>query len=91
MINRHFHIDTRPLSLNTIVKSVLQIYTNACSQFPSMTSYEICGRQKGDMNATNWTRHVNSCRSKIPTSKRNLSKAKNRNNLVGDFFIVNQI
>lgn len=45
----------------------------ACSRFPSMTSCEICGRQKGDMNATNWTRHVNSCKSKIPTSKTNLS------------------
>ncbi|KAL4111799.1 hypothetical protein QTP88_015686 [Uroleucon formosanum] len=44
-----------------------------CSRFPSMTSCEICGRQKGDMNATNWTRHVNSCKSKIPTSKTNLS------------------
>lgn len=38
-----------------------------------MKSCEICGRQKGDMNPTNWTRHVNSCKSKskIPTPKRN--------------------
>jgi hypothetical protein len=40
-----------------------------------MKSYEICGQQKGDMNPTNWTKHINSCKFKIKTSKINLTNA----------------
>lgn len=50
-----------------------------------MKSCEICGRQKGDMNSTNWTRHVHSCKAKMPTPKRNLT-----NNSIKHFFAKKQ-
>lgn len=44
-----------------------------------MKSCEICGRQKGDMNPTNWNRHVNSCKSKISIKNFLVKKPKLEN------------
>lgn len=44
----------------------------------TMKNCEICGRERGDMNPTNWNRHVKSCRLKTtvtPKLKRNLNNA----------------
>jgi len=49
-----------------------------------MKNCEICGREKGDMNLTNWNRYVKSCRLKTPTPhkpKRNLN-----NTSIKEFF-----
>jgi len=49
-----------------------------------MKNCEICGRERGDMNPTNWNRHVKSCRLKTPVShkpKRNLN-----NTSIKEFF-----
>ncbi|XP_015378254.1 PREDICTED: zinc finger MYM-type protein 1-like [Diuraphis noxia] len=49
-----------------------------------MKNCEICGRERGDMNPTNWNRHVKSCRLKTsvaPKPKRNLN-----NTSIKEFF-----